>query len=88
MKVAHLYLLLHIFSSACVLVNAFEPITTTVVLGVGATLGGIIWKYLNEKCDQKWIAFNSTGEHMQHVNVYTVARCEYFDLTRLKGKHL
>ncbi|XP_070780533.1 torsin family 1 isoform X2 [Enoplosus armatus] len=61
MKVAHLYLLLHSFLTACVLVNAFDPITTTVVVGVGATLGRTIWNYFHESCDPKWIAFNSTG---------------------------
>ncbi|XP_073334134.1 torsin family 1 isoform X2 [Pagrus major] len=61
MKAAHLFLFLHVFSTAGVLVNAFDPITTTVVLGVGATLGRTIWNYLRESCDPKWIAFNATG---------------------------
>lgn len=61
MKIAHLYLLLHSLATACVLVNAFDPITTSVVLGIGATLGRTIYKYLHESCDPKWIAFNATG---------------------------
>lgn len=69
MKAAHLFLFLHVFSTAGVLVNAFDPITTTVVLGVGATLGRTIWNYLHESCDPKWVAFNGTGEHVRHSNV-------------------
>ncbi|KAF1371451.1 hypothetical protein PFLUV_G00278110 [Perca fluviatilis] len=61
MKAAHLYLSLLVFSSASVLVNTFEPITTTVVLGIGAALGRTIYNYLHESCDSKWIAFNATG---------------------------
>ncbi|KAM4527492.1 torsin family 1 isoform 2-T2 [Odontesthes bonariensis] len=61
MKVAHAYLWLHIFMTASALVNAFDPITTTVVLGLGASLGRTIYNYLHESCDRKWIAFNATA---------------------------
>ncbi|XP_076613867.1 torsin family 1 isoform X2 [Chaetodon auriga] len=61
MKAARLFLVLHVFSTAGVLVNTFDPITTTVVVGVGATLGRTIWNYFHERCDSKWIAFNATG---------------------------
>ncbi|XP_072227361.1 torsin family 1 isoform X2 [Leuresthes tenuis] len=61
MKVVHGYLSLHIFLTASVLVNAFDPITTTVVVGLGASLGRTIYNYLHESCDRKWIAFNATG---------------------------
>lgn len=61
MKTTHLYFLLHVLSTAGVLVNAFDPITTTVVVGIGATLGRTIYRYLHESCDSKWIAFNATG---------------------------
>ncbi|XP_008302302.1 torsin family 1 isoform X2 [Stegastes partitus] len=61
MKTAHLYLLLHVLSTASVLVNAFDPITTSVIVGLGATLGKTIYNYLHESCDKKWIAFNATG---------------------------
>ncbi|XP_035628388.1 torsin-1A-like isoform X2 [Oncorhynchus keta] len=45
-------------------VNAFEPISTTFVVGVGvglAAVGRTIYNYVYESCDSKWIAFNSTG---------------------------
>lgn len=66
MKAIHLYLLLHVFSTVGVLVHTLDPITTTVVVGFGATLGRTIWNYLHESCDSKWIAFNATGEHFRN----------------------
>ncbi|KAL0965236.1 hypothetical protein UPYG_G00278560 [Umbra pygmaea] len=46
-------------------VNAFEPITTTVVAGASGAAaiaaGRKIYNYFFESCDSKWIAFNSTG---------------------------
>ncbi|KAK6305052.1 hypothetical protein J4Q44_G00238320 [Coregonus suidteri] len=47
-----------------VLVNAFEPISTTFVVGAGvglAAVGQKMYNYLYESCDSKWVAFNSTG---------------------------
>ncbi|XP_064828307.1 torsin-1A-like isoform X2 [Oncorhynchus masou masou] len=47
-------------------VNAFEPISTTFVVGVGvglAAVGRTIYNYVYESCDSKWIAFNSTGKN-------------------------
>ncbi|XP_068562715.1 torsin family 1 isoform X2 [Cebidichthys violaceus] len=62
MNAARLYLSLHVFLSAGVLVHTFEPISTTVFIGVGlGTLGRTIYNYLHESCDSKWIAFNETG---------------------------
>ncbi|XP_071322747.1 torsin-1A-like isoform X2 [Trachinotus anak] len=61
MKAARLYLLLHMLLTSGVLVNTFDPVTTTVVIGIGATLGRTIYNYLHESCDPKWIAFNATG---------------------------
>ncbi|XP_029941281.1 torsin family 1 isoform X2 [Salarias fasciatus] len=61
MKLAHIILLVTAFSSSSVLVRAFDPITTTVVVGIGATLGRTIYNYLRESCDPKWISFNATG---------------------------
>ncbi|XP_020320783.2 torsin-1A-like [Oncorhynchus kisutch] len=46
------------------IVNAFEPISTTFVVGMGvglAAVGRTIYNYVYESCDSKWIAFNSTG---------------------------
>lgn len=65
MKATRLYLLLYVLSTTGVLVNTFDPITTTVVIGVGATLGRTIYNYLHESCDQKWITFNATGKRVQ-----------------------
>ncbi|XP_029301285.1 torsin-1A-like [Cottoperca gobio] len=61
MKATHLYLLLQVFLSASVLVHTFDPFTTVLAVGVGATLGRTIYKYLHESCDPKWIAFDATG---------------------------
>uniref|UniRef100_A0A8C7JM40 Torsin family 1 n=1 Tax=Oncorhynchus kisutch TaxID=8019 RepID=A0A8C7JM40_ONCKI len=45
-----------------VFVNAFEPISTTFVVGLGvAAVGRKMYNYVYESCDSKWIAFNSTG---------------------------
>ncbi|XP_076842470.1 torsin family 1 isoform X2 [Brachyhypopomus gauderio] len=45
-----------------VLVHAFEPISTTIVAGVGAaSLGMKLYNYLFETCDENWIGFNATG---------------------------
>lgn len=64
MRARHVYVLLHICLTVGVLVNAFDPITTTVVIGIGATLGRTIYNYFRESCDSKWIAFNATGEQV------------------------
>ncbi|XP_017286703.1 torsin family 1 isoform X2 [Kryptolebias marmoratus] len=62
MKVSGICLCLHVLLTAGVLVNAFDPITTTVLVGVGtAALGRTIYNYFHESCDKKWIAFNATG---------------------------
>lgn len=62
MKVAHICFWFHVSLTASGLVNAFDPFTTTLVVGLGATLGRTIYKYFQENCDQKWIAYNTTGE--------------------------
>ncbi|XP_039978803.1 torsin-1B-like isoform X2 [Xiphias gladius] len=61
MKAARIYLLLHVLLTTGLLVNTFDPFTTTVVIGIGATLGRTIYNYLHESCSSKWIAFNATG---------------------------
>ncbi|XP_054612827.1 torsin family 1 isoform X4 [Dunckerocampus dactyliophorus] len=61
MKSAHVGLWLHVLSTTAVLVSAFDPFTTTVLVGVGAALSRSIYNYLHENCDHKWIAFNATG---------------------------
>uniref|UniRef100_A0A3Q2P0H2 Torsin family 1 n=1 Tax=Fundulus heteroclitus TaxID=8078 RepID=A0A3Q2P0H2_FUNHE len=61
MKVAHICLWVHVSLAASGLVNAFDPITTTVLVGFGATLGRTIYRYFQETCDPKWIAYNATG---------------------------
>lgn len=67
MKVAYIYMSLHVLLTAGALVNAFDPITTTVGVGLLATLGRTVYKYFHESCDKKWIGFNSTGEHAESV---------------------
>uniref|UniRef100_A0A3B5Q318 Torsin n=1 Tax=Xiphophorus maculatus TaxID=8083 RepID=A0A3B5Q318_XIPMA len=59
MKASHICLWVTLASSG--LVSAFDPITTTVVVGFGAALGRAIFKYFKETCDPKWIAYNATG---------------------------
>ncbi|XP_029371649.1 torsin-1A-like isoform X2 [Echeneis naucrates] len=61
MKVTRLCLWLHALSITGVLVGAFDPITTTVFVGVGATLGRFIYSKFQESCNAKWIFFNTTG---------------------------
>ncbi|XP_026209920.1 torsin family 1 isoform X2 [Anabas testudineus] len=61
MKTTRLYLFLTIFSTIALLVDTFEPVTTAVVIGIGATLGRTIYNYLHESCDSKWIYFNATA---------------------------
>lgn len=63
MKAARIYLLFHVFLITSVLVNAFDPITTAVTVGICASLGRTIYNYFHERCDSKWIAFNVTGKH-------------------------
>lgn len=69
MKVPHICLWVTLTFSG--LVNAFDPITTTVVVGVGAALGRTIFKYFKETCDPKWIAYNATGELECNVNTWS-----------------
>lgn len=55
---------LHFILITSVIVQAFEPITTTIVTGVGvATLGSKLYNYLFETCNAHWIGFNGTGKH-------------------------
>lgn len=69
MKVTRLYLSLYVFLTVNVLVNTFDPLTTTVVVGLGATLGRTIWNYLHESCSSKWIAFNATGKYVRNLHI-------------------
>lgn len=64
MKTKHMYLSLYVLSAVAVLANSFDPVTTTVLVGVGAGLGRTIWNYFQESCQPKWISFNSTGERL------------------------
>lgn len=64
MKTKHMYLSLYVLSMVAVLANSFDPVTTTVLVGVGAGLGRTIWNYFQESCGPKWISLNSTGERL------------------------
>ncbi|XP_071219509.1 torsin-1A-like isoform X1 [Salvelinus alpinus] len=44
-----------------VFVNAFEPFSTTFVVGLAAVVRKLYNYVHNESCKSKWIAFNSTG---------------------------
>lgn len=57
-----MYLLLYVFLTTSALTNSVDPITTTVVVALGATLGRTIWSYLHESCSSKWIDYNATGD--------------------------
>uniref|UniRef100_A0AAY5F2S7 Torsin n=1 Tax=Electrophorus electricus TaxID=8005 RepID=A0AAY5F2S7_ELEEL len=52
--------LFHFILISSVVVHAFEPISTTIVAGLG-TLGKKLYNYLFETCDDNWIGFNATG---------------------------
>lgn len=62
MKSTDIYALLYVFLTTSVLTNAVDPITTTLVVGLGATLGRTVWNYLHESCSSKWIKYNATGD--------------------------
>uniref|UniRef100_A0A8C5BZS9 Torsin-1A-like n=1 Tax=Gadus morhua TaxID=8049 RepID=A0A8C5BZS9_GADMO len=53
--------LLVCFLTANLVVNAFEPFTTTIAVGVTAALGRTIYNYFHESCDPKWVQLNATG---------------------------
>jgi uncharacterized membrane protein len=55
--------LLVCFLTANLVVNAFEPFTTTIAVGVTAALGRTIYNYFHESCDPKWVQLNATGEN-------------------------
>lgn len=62
MKSTHVYLFFYVFLTTDVVSNAVDPITTTVAVGLGASLGRTIWNYLYERCTSKWIDYNATGD--------------------------
>ncbi|CAL8277348.1 unnamed protein product [Merluccius merluccius] len=53
--------LLVYFCVANLVVNAFEPVSTTIAIGATAFLGRTIYNYFHESCDPKWVQFNATG---------------------------
>lgn len=48
---------------ANLVVNAFDPISTTIAVGATAALGRTIYNYFHESCDPKWVQLNATGEN-------------------------
>lgn len=64
MKTNYIYLALSVLSAIAAVTNAFDPVTTTVVVSAGAVLGRTILNYFQESCDPKWISLNSTGERL------------------------
>ncbi|XP_034048655.1 torsin family 1 isoform X2 [Thalassophryne amazonica] len=61
MKVTYMYVLLHVILTESVLVNAFEPFTAAITIGIGAVVTRTIYNYFHESCDPNWIEFNVTG---------------------------
>ncbi|XP_062268922.1 torsin family 1 isoform X2 [Platichthys flesus] len=61
MNVARICLLLHVLSTTCALANAFDPFTTTLVIGATSIVSRTVYNYFHESCDPNWIAFNATG---------------------------
>lgn len=61
MKFVHVLWVLNALLIAGTPVDAFDPITTTVVVSFGAALGRTIYNYLRETCDSRWLTYNSTG---------------------------
>ncbi|KAK0143593.1 Torsin-1B [Merluccius polli] len=53
--------LLVYFCIANLVVHAFEPVSTIIVIGATAFLGRTIYNYFHESCDPKWVQFNATG---------------------------
>lgn len=76
MKSTYIYLLLYVFLTTGVLTNAVDPITTTVVVGLGATLGRTVWNYLRESCTPKWVNYNAKGYCVQILRAW-VLLCTY-----------
>ncbi|XP_004074571.1 torsin-1A isoform X2 [Oryzias latipes] len=68
MKFVHVLWVLNALLIAGTPVDAFDPITTTVVVSFGAALGRTIYNYLRETCDSRWLTYNSTGLKMDLEN--------------------
>lgn len=65
---------LHCLLISGLVVEAIEPVSTSLLLGTGAVLGRKLYRYLYETCDENWLNFNATGEHLisMCVTVYLV----------------
>ncbi|XP_066501669.1 torsin family 1 isoform X2 [Hoplias malabaricus] len=62
MRAARWWLFLRCLALSGAAVEAFEPVSTAVVAGMGAAaLGRKLYQYLYETCDQTWVSFNSSG---------------------------
>ncbi|XP_060746369.1 torsin family 1 isoform X2 [Tachysurus vachellii] len=55
-------LVLYFILIPSVIVQAFEPISTSILTGAGvAALGKKLYNYLVETCNEHWVGFNKTG---------------------------
>lgn len=55
---------LHLIVISGLIVEAIEPVSTSLLLGTGAAvLGRKLYHYLYETCDENWLNFNAAGEH-------------------------
>jgi len=63
--------LLHCILVSGLIVEAIEPVSTSLLVGTGAAmLGRKIYRYLYETCDENWVDFNATGENV--ITMYTI----------------
>ncbi|GAA6105332.1 torsin-1A-like isoform X2 [Tachysurus ichikawai] len=56
-------LVLYFILIPSVSVQAFEPISTSILTGAGvAVLGKKLYNYLVETCNEHWVGFNKNGK--------------------------
>ncbi|TRY95073.1 hypothetical protein DNTS_004701 [Danionella cerebrum] len=53
---------MHLLLVCGVIVEAIEPVSTSLLVGTGAAvLGRKLYRYMYESCDENWVNFNATG---------------------------
>lgn len=57
--------LLHCILISGLIVEAIEPVSTSLLVGTGAAyLSKKLYYYVYETCDENWVNFNATGENV------------------------
>lgn len=57
--------LLHFILVSGLIVEAIEPVSTSLLVGSGvAYLGRKLYRYVYETCHENWVNFNATGENV------------------------